>query len=190
MEGSYFPKNRGVVKSNRQLIPIGDRNEKTERFPVRLFSIAAVLERNVVVRVRVVEVVRGMVRGFRRGGAGGGGRGRTAFGTAIAATGGGRRAAAATLPLALRAAEELDALGADAEAALLLAFLGLPLVELEASVDEDRGPLLEELLAGLGLTAPRDDVDVANLVLGLPVLRLVGAVDRDGEVADGGPLRV
>ncbi len=120
------------------------------------------------------------------GGAGAGGS--RSLGTAIAAAAATASAGITAALAGFAAAEELDAVGVDAEAAPLLAFLGLPLVELEAALDEDRGALGQKFLGGLGLAAPGHHIDVADLFLDLSVLGLVGAVERHRQVADGGSL--
>ena len=78
-----------------------------------------------------------------------------------------------------------DLVGDDLDDGALLAFLALPLVELEATFDEDRAALGEVLLEHLCGTAPRFAIDVGDLFALLIVLGAVATVDGQAELGHG-----
>src|SRR6476659_2108760 len=84
------------------------------------------------------------------------------------------------------AAEELDRFGHDRDV-LATTVVGIPLAEIEATLDS-HGPAFGEVLrATLALSAPDGDVEVVGLVDPLFAAVLAASIDSDPEVADLGP---
>src|SRR3954452_10201459 len=100
---------------------------------------------------------------------------------------GGEAVAVATALAA--AAKELDGVGDDVDQlAVLAGLLVLPDTPLEETVDPDTAALREVSRAVLALRAPHGDVEVVGEVAPLAALAVLAAgVDRDAQLADGGP---
>lgn len=83
--------------------------------------------------------------------------------------------------------EELEAFGNDFEFAAFLACLFIfPGVHLEAAFDEAAAASGEVLLGEFSLASPESDIDVGSFFLFFVALVEPSAIDREGDVGDGG----
>src|SRR5947209_6730833 len=81
-------------------------------------------------------------------------------------------------------AEELDAVGDDADRLAVLTLRRCPLAPVQPAVDRDRAALREVLRAGIGARAEDGDVEVVRLLLPLPILAAPAGIGREPQVAD------